>query len=240
MTATTRLGMLTPSSNTVLEPMTTAMVSGLEGVSAHFSRFRVVEISMRAEALGQFEMEPMLAAADLLADAKVDAIAWNGTSAGWLGFDRDEALCAAIEARTGIGASSSVLALREILARSGAKTFGLVTPYVNDVQEKIIANFAASGLACSAEEHLSITENYAFAEVPEDRVRQMCASVAKARPDCIVVLCTNMRGGRIAREIEAETGIAVHDTVATAVWGALRKAGRDPSAVEGWGGLFRL
>ena len=33
------------------------------------------------------------AGSELLAHAKVDVIAWNGTSASWLGFDRDERLC---------------------------------------------------------------------------------------------------------------------------------------------------
>jgi maleate isomerase len=36
---TIRLGMMTPSSNTVLEPITTAMLAGVSGVTAHFSRF---------------------------------------------------------------------------------------------------------------------------------------------------------------------------------------------------------
>ena len=40
------LGMLTPSSNTVLEPMTVEMLRGLDDVSAHFGRFRVTEISL--------------------------------------------------------------------------------------------------------------------------------------------------------------------------------------------------
>ncbi len=34
-----RFGVLTPSSNTALEPLTSAMVAMVPGVSAHFSRF---------------------------------------------------------------------------------------------------------------------------------------------------------------------------------------------------------
>lgn len=81
--------MLTPSSNTVLEPVTAAMVAGLESVSIHYSRFPVTEIALSDSALGQFDDGPILAAAALLADAQVDVIAWNGTSAGWLGFETD-------------------------------------------------------------------------------------------------------------------------------------------------------
>src|SRR6202012_4181159 len=84
----TRLGMLTPSSNTALEPITYAMLAGVENVSVHFSRFKVTEIALSEAALRQFDDSEILRAAELLAHAKVDVVAWNGTSASWLGFDR--------------------------------------------------------------------------------------------------------------------------------------------------------
>jgi maleate cis-trans isomerase len=95
-----RLGMLTPSSNTVLEPVTTEMLRQLPEVSAHFGRFRVTEISLSKDAIGQFDNTAILEAAGLLADAKVDVIAWNGTSSGWLGFDTDSQLCAGMTEAT--------------------------------------------------------------------------------------------------------------------------------------------
>ena len=106
MTERILLGMLTPSSNTVLEPMTTAILAGLPEVSAHFGRFRVTEISLEDGALGQFDQDTRLQAADLLADAECRVIAWNGTSAGWMGFAHDEELCRRITERTGAAATS--------------------------------------------------------------------------------------------------------------------------------------
>ena len=67
MTRRVRLGMLTPSSNTVLEPVTMAMLAGLPDVSAHFSRFKVTEIALSEQALGQFDDSEILRAAELLA-----------------------------------------------------------------------------------------------------------------------------------------------------------------------------
>ena len=84
------LGMLTPSSNTVLEPVTTAMLAEVPEVSAHFGRFAVTEIALSQQALAQFAPEEILRAARLLSHARCDVIAWNGTSAGWLGTARDE------------------------------------------------------------------------------------------------------------------------------------------------------
>ncbi|MEM9147197.1 MAG: aspartate/glutamate racemase family protein [Pseudomonadota bacterium] len=232
------IGMLTPSSNTVLEPVTASILSGLPGVSAHFGRFRVTEISLSDTALGQFDMEPMLAAAELLADAHVGSICWNGTSAGWLGFERDRELCAAIEARTGVRACSSVLALNEIFEATGVKRFGLVTPYIDDVQSKIMANYNASGFDCVAERHMRTSENFAFSRFTTDEIANLCREVAQAKPDAIAVFCTNMRGAEVATTIEAETGIPVYDTVATAVWAGLRQTGVSPNGVTGWGRLF--
>ena len=80
------LGMLTPSSNTVLEPVTTALLSSIPEASAYFARFRVTEIALSGDALAQFDDTEILRAAELLSHAKVQVIGWNGTSSGWLGF----------------------------------------------------------------------------------------------------------------------------------------------------------
>jgi maleate isomerase len=153
---TARIGMLTPSSNTVLEPTTVAMLSGLPDVTLHFASFKVTEIALSDEALGHFDNTEILRAAELLSDAKVDIIAWNATSASWLGFDRDEQLCEQIEALTGARACTSVLAMR-ILNEQNVRRLGFVTPYTSDVQKRIIRNWAAAGVTCTAERHLGLS-----------------------------------------------------------------------------------
>lgn len=238
MTKRTLLGMLTPSSNTALEPITSAMVSGLPNVSAHFSRFTVTEISLRDQALGQFDLDKIIGAAKLLADARVDVIAWNGTSSGWLGFEKDEALCRQITEATGIPATTSVLALNEILEKTGAGDFALVTPYLDDVQQRIVQNYKRNGFSCTAERHLDLHVNYSFAEVEEDTIRRMVREVAQHKPSAITTFCTNLRAAHLAQELEAETGIPVYDTISTVVWKSLRLAGVDTRALRGWGRLF--
>jgi len=234
------LGMLTPSSNTVLEPVTSAMLAEVEDVTAHFGRFRVREISLGDAALGQFENEPMLAAAELLADARCHAICWNGTSAGWLGFAADEVLCREITERTGIAACSSVLAVREIFQRTGVRRFGLVTPYLDDIQARTVATFEGAGFTCAAERHLGDKGNFSFSEVSEATIAHMCREVAAEGVDAITIFCTNLRGAPIVPALEAELGVPIYDTMATAVWSSLRVAGVPPERVRGWGRLFDL
>ncbi|WGS02101.1 aspartate/glutamate racemase family protein [Bradyrhizobium sp. ISRA443] len=238
MTRPVRLGMLTPSSNTALEPMTYAMLAGIDDVSAHFSRFKVTEIALSESALRQFDASEILRAAELLAHAKVDVIAWNGTSASWLGFDRDESLCEQITASTGIKASTTVLAYRDLLRRIGAKRIGLVTPYRKDVQDRIIANWNSEGLHCFAERHLALQDNFSFAEVSEAEVARLIEEVVREGCDAAVVLCTNMRGAGAAARLERGFGVPVLDSIAVTLWACLAATGCDPSRIHGWGSLF--
>lgn len=230
--------MLTPSSNTVLEPATQAMLRATPAITAHFSRFKVTEIALDAGALAQFDDRPILEAAELLAQARVDVISWNGTSASWLGIERDERLKERIEASTGIRASTCILSLVDILSRIGASTQALVSPYTDDVQDRIIATYAAQGFACPAERHLGIRDNFSFGTVTEEAIGAMIGDCLKARPDAVTVLCTNMAGARVAAELEPAIGPMVLDSVAVTLWGCLTAIGVRPDSIRGYGRIF--
>ena len=235
-----RIGMLTPSSNTALEPATYGLLAGLPAVSAHFARFPVTEIALSPGALGQFDQAPILTAARMLAHAKVDVIAWNGTSAGWLGFDRDEALVEAITAATGIPATTAMLAIDTLLRRMNAQRLAIVTPYTDDVQAKIVANYEASGFTCVAERHAGLRDNFAFAELAPAEIEAMLLAVAEARPDAIAAICTNMDASALAPAVETRLGIPVLDSIACTLWGAMDLLQIDKTPLHGAGRMFRL
>src|SRR5579872_698044 len=233
-----RIGMLTPSSNTALEPITYAMLAGIADISVHFSRFKVTEIALSDSAKRQFDHGEILRAAELLAHAKVDVIAWNGTSASWLGFDRDERLCERITDATGIRACTTVLAYRDLFRRLETARIGLVTPYSADVQERIMANWRSQGLNCVTERHLALTDNFSFAEVSEAEIARLIDEVAREGCDAVAVVCTNMRGAGLAEKAERKLGINVFDSIAVTLWACLIATGSDPGTIKGWGGLF--
>jgi maleate isomerase len=239
MTKRILLGMLTPSSNTILEPISQAMVAGLPEVSVHFSRFKVTEIAWSASALAQFDDSEILRAAELLAHARVDVIGWNGTSSGWLGFEADVRLCERITSATGIAATTSMLALNEVLASTKVNQLGFVTPYLDDVQNRILANYSALGIACRGERHLGLQDNFSFSEVTRQQIIDMTRTVAREAPQAISVICTNLNAAPLVDELEREVGIPIYDTIATVIWKSLILAGVDPSRVTGWGTLFR-
>jgi len=117
-----------------------------------------------------------------------------------------------------------------------------VTPYTDDVQQRIVDNYRTIGIEVVAERHLGISVNHDFALVEPDRLLALMREVANesgpARPQAITTFCTNLRAAGLAERVEAELDIPLLDTVSTTVWGQLRAVGADASQVRGWGQLF--
>lgn len=234
------LGLLTPSSNTVLEPTSARILAQVPNASAHFTRLRLPEIALRKNAPAKFRPAEIIQAASLLRDTKCRVIAWTGTSAAWLGFQTDQSLCHAITAETGAASCSAVLALNEILSTTGATRIGLVTPYLDDLQARIVANYKAIGVDVAAEVHFGLEDDFSFSELTEAAISDAVHDVAAAGPQAIVVLGTNLRGARLAHSLEAELGIPLYDSVSAVLWKSLLLCGEDAAAITGWGRVFAL
>jgi maleate isomerase len=238
MTSKIRIGMLTPSSNTALEPLTCAMLRELPDVSVHYSRLHVMGTSLDRTSTSQFTMEAFLGAASLLADARVDVIAWNGTSGSWMGLDWERALCRAIEAETGVRATGSTLAFFDAFAKFGVKRYSLAVPYVRDHTEKIIETYAREGLECVASDYLGFKTNAEIDLVPESRFREQLASVAVPDSEGIAVVCTNVPAAPLVDDLERSLGIPIFDSIAVTAWKCLEMVGIEPK-LPGWGKLLR-
>jgi maleate isomerase len=218
-----RLGILTPSSNTILEPATMRLAAPLgDHLSVHFARFPVTRIAADAESDAQFTLESMLPAVRMLADARVDAYLWSGTSASWAGLEADHALVAAIRAETDKPATTSTLSLLAALHALGVRRYGLVVPYVAPIAAAIERHLGLAGFTCTSTERYDLTTNWDFASLSADKVAKGVRRVAASRPDAIVTWCTNMRGAEVAEPLERELGIPVLDSVVVGFWGALR------------------
>ncbi|MFZ3567049.1 maleate cis-trans isomerase family protein [Streptomyces sp. BH097] len=233
-----RVGMLTPSSNTCLEPVTYGLLQGAEPglATAHFARVPVTRIALDTGSDAQFAPEPMLAAARQLADAKVDVLVWNGTSGSWLGIERDRALAAALTAETGIPATTSTLALLDACAAYGVTRLGLALPYTRDVADAIVSTYAKEGLECVLAEPFGEHDNEAFARIPPADVARQIEAAATDGAQAVAVVCTNVYGAFEAERLEHALKIPVFDSVSATLWRALDLAGARPS----WSGHGQL
>jgi maleate isomerase len=236
MAESTRIGMLTPSSNTCLEPVTAAILHGTD-MSMHASRVPVTRIALDDHANNQFGTQPMLAAARLLADAAVDVIAWNGTAGSWLGVDHDLELCTAIEKATGIPATTSTVALLDACHAFGVTRLGLAVPYTADVTERIVSRYREHGVDCVTTAQLGLTDNLEFGRVPAERVRQLIEQAAEGDPHAVAVVCTNVAGAPHVAELEERLAVPILDSVSATLWKALDMAGAS-ATIPGWGRLL--
>ena len=234
-----KIGHITPSSNTALEPITALLNASLaDRLSHYFTRIRVTQITLADTAAGQFELDKMAAAADLLADAPLDAIVWNGTAASWLGVERDEELCRRITERTGLPSSTSTLAFHTAFRQFGFKRIALAVPYTAEVTAQIGRVYAQRGFKVVSAAHLGQSVNAEFADNTADAIRQMLRDACTAAADCIAVVCTNFPATPLVEEMERELGKPIIDSIAVTFWQACRLADIEP-VVEGWGALLR-
>jgi maleate isomerase len=125
-----------------------------------------------------------------------------------------------------------------VFREDGVRRFGLACPYVDASRDRIVASFAREGYECVAARNAGLADNYSFSQIALDVIVAMLREVAASKPQAIVAFCTNFPAAPVVAEMEDELGIPIYDTVAMAVWGALRLCGIDTSPGRAWGRVF--
>lgn len=232
------LGTILPSANTVVERVTMAMLSGT-GVAPLFTR------SAKRGATDPFpdrhDMDGLLAAADLLADARPQAIVFAAGKGAVVGLAQDRALAAAITQRTGIPVTTPALALPSALGALGVTRIALIGPHDRGYNLRAARGLAEAGIAMVAEESLGIADNLAFAGVGPDAIAAMARRAARAAGvQAIVAWNTNCAAAPLAATLEAELGLPLIDATALGLWAGLGAAGIAARPGPAWGRLFAL
>ena len=200
-----RLGLMIPSSNTMMEPDFAAGAG--PGVSVHTARMYMEDTTAAGE--NRMLDEFALPAARDLGTARPQVVVFGCTSAGALrGNDYDALLCQQISEVTGAPVVSTIGSVREAIAAAGATRVGVITPYVPELNEKIKASVEADGVTVPRIAGLGITENYAIArvggaEIVEFAVRELGGLAASGAIDLVFASCTNF-GAMAARAAIAE------------------------------------
>jgi maleate isomerase len=232
------IGVITPSANVVVEQTTIRLLRAFPRVDANFSRVRVKGRADLSE--DGYDLEGMLSAAGLLADAGPDILLWSGSKGVQFGVERDRDLCQRIEAATGIAATSPTLSLERLVRDRGIGAIGLISPYSRAYQTQLVEGFERMGVACVAEAHAGVDDNLAFASVSDGAIRTMARQVARARPDAILAWCTNFPAGPLAGALERELGIPFYDANSLGLWRALTILGVETTRAPSlWGAIFQ-
>ena len=202
---TRRLGLMIPSSNTMMEP--DFIHNAPAGTSVHTARMYMEDTTADGE--NRMLDEFALPAARDLGTARPDVVVFGCTSAGALrGNDYDTMLCQRISEVAGAPVVSTIASVRTAIEAAGASRIGVVTPYVDQLNEKIKASIEADGPRVVRIAGLGITENYTIAGVGQDdivgfAVRALGDLAESGAIDLVFASCTNF-GAMAARPAIAE------------------------------------
>ena len=174
-------------------------------------------------------------AARLLADAKVDRIAFHCTAVSTFAPHLSAAIQQRIETASGTKAFSTADAILAALASLNARKVALVTPYIESVHAREIGFLETHGIDVISGGWLGVNTNEAMAlidpKVVADLAR-LCCNGRKA--DALFLSCTAIRSAGLIAPLEAELGIPVITSNQAMLWHALTLLGI-PGGMTGFG-----
>jgi maleate isomerase len=215
-----RIGLVFIASSVVMEAEMWAMAA--RGVSVHTSRMRLAKVTV--EGIDQMMRSPELEEATrLAAAAPVDVLCFGGTSASFLhGTAWDRALLAQMTAwAPGPKPTTASTATLAALAALELGPVALATPYVAAVHHRAVRFLEENGHPVVASAHLGIEEDRALAEVPLERVYDLCLEVDRPEAEAIFISCTNFRSVAVIAALEAALGKPVVSAVQASFWHCL-------------------
>jgi maleate isomerase len=203
----TRVGLIVPSSNTVAEVDFYRRLPA--GSTLHTGRMHLQETTPEGESAMLDEHLPT--AIGDLATARPHVMVFGCTSAGALRGNAYEAqLIARIAEETGAETFSVAASVRRAIAARDAHRVGVVTPYVESLNDKIRESLEADGVEVVGIHGLGITENFAIAAVEPQRIADFAVACFQGSDiDLLFASCTNFRALDARERIEQALGVPV-------------------------------
>ena len=201
------MGLIVPSSNTVIEVDFYRRLPPT--ATQHTARMYLEETTPEGESAMLDEYLPT--AINDLRSARPDVMVFGCTSAGALrGNEYEAKLIARIATETGAETFSVAASVRRTIRAAGGRRVGVITPYVDSLNQKIRESLEDDGLEVAAIHGLGITENFAIAEVEPERIAAFASECFGGSDiDLLFASCTNFRAIDARDEIQAALGVPV-------------------------------
>jgi maleate isomerase len=219
----TRVGLIVPSSNTVAEVDFYRRLPA--ATTLHTARMYLEETSPEAESV--MLDEHLSTALSDLATTRPDVVVFACTSAGALrGNAYEEQLITKIGERTRAHVVSVMAAVRRAIASRHAHRLGVITPYVESLNDKIRRSLEADGLQVVGIHGMGIAENLEIGRVGPERVAQFALDCFGGFDiDLLFASCTNLRALEARERIEQALKIPVVTSNHAALEAALEHIG---------------
>ncbi len=202
-----RVGLIVPSSNTVMEPDFHRRI----GHVCTISTTRIfLESVTREEEVRMLEDE-LPRAITLIGTTEPDIVVFGCTSAGALGtLSHDDGIGERIEKGAG---AKAVTVLRAVLTQLGGirpARVAVFTPYTEDLTQCVASALAEAGYPPVRAAGMSIRSNLEIGSVTPAEIASFVESrISGSAPDCAFLSCTNWRAIGAIELLQTKLGIPV-------------------------------
>jgi maleate isomerase len=215
-----RIGLIVPSGNIVMENEFYKILSKIDGVSVHTTRILLESGSL--EDLLKMK-EGLLRAARELESARVSIIVYGCTSGSFAkGLDFDKEIIKEIEEETHIKATTTSTAVVEALKRLKVKNIAVGTPYSDDVNEKEKEFLRANGFSVTTIVGLNIIPIFNQGLQEPYVAYNLGKRIDSNKAECIFISCTDIRAVEIIDSLERRLRKPVISSNLATLWYVLK------------------
>lgn len=184
-----RVGLLIPSSNTVME---VDLYQNLpQYITVHTARMFLEETTASAERVMVEECAPR--AAENIRTAKPHLVVFGCTSAGSIGGpEYDRSICSRLAEITAAPTVGIFSAVRDKLMGMAIKSVAVITPYNEDINSNIRKGFEKDGFQVRTIDGMGITNNFDLSLVSAEEIVEFAVRKLKdIKVDGIFISCSN-------------------------------------------------
>jgi maleate isomerase len=207
MTKPRRIGLIVPSSNTVMEPDFHRHL----GPAGIVSTARIFLESVTREAEIRMLQEDLPKAAELIRTTAPDVVVFGCTSAGALGtLAHDNAIREKVEKLAGARAITVLQAVLAQLRAIAPRKLAVFTPYIEDLTNGVASCLTEAGFPPLKAAGMGIRVNLEIGRVtPVEIVDFVESQIEGSAPDCIFLSCTNWRAIEAIETLHRKLGIPI-------------------------------
>jgi maleate cis-trans isomerase len=229
-----RIGLVVPANNSVIEPEFWKVLP--EGYAVYATRI-MAKGDLTPEAIHLMERDAG-AAVDAVAATGVDVIAYCDMvttfimEPGW-----NEAAVQHFSAAVQVPCISAWTALRDALAKLGARRLAIGTPYPQAIHATVPGFFESRGFTVASHATLDVLSMREVPTIGPERLAAFLRRLDTSACDAIVLLATDLPSFGSIAALEAEYGVPVLTSNQTLLWRALSELDAATS-VRNLGRLF--
>ena len=202
-----RIGLIVPSSNTVMEPDFHRHLRQECTVST--TRIFLEDVNREAE--GRMLEDDLPKAIELIGSTAPEMVVFGCTSAGALGtLAHDDGIAALIQKGCNAQALTVLGAVLTQLRRIAPRKVAIFTPYIEDLTKSIASSLAEGGFSVTKAAGMGIRANLEIGRVtPAQIVGFVESQIKGCAPDCIFLSCTNWRAIEAIEPLQRRLGIPI-------------------------------